>query len=212
MKAFIFDMDGVIVDTQGMHSQAALEAMAEFGIQSTIEETLAYAGTARGTTYREIAKKRGLELPIEEISQRKDELFDAAIARADLQPIAGIPQLLKELRARGIQTAIASSSSDAFIGLIVDRLHIRAYFDALLSGQNLPKSKPDPAIYRLAAKTLGVRPRDCVVLEDAALGVEAAKEAGIFCIGYRNPSSGEQDLSRADLIVDRITDIPLDTL
>ena len=212
MKAFIFDMDGVIVDTQGLHSQASLEAMAAFGMESTLEEALEYAGTARGTTYREIAKKRGIEVPVEEISQLKDRLFTEAVEKADLEPIRGIPALLKKLRAMGIPTAIASSSSEEFIAFIVDRLHIRAYFDELLSGQKLPKSKPDPAIYRLAAQALGVRPRDCVVLEDAALGAEAAKAAGMFCIGYRTPSSGNQDLSRADLVVVNIEDTPVETL
>ena len=80
-----------------------------------------------------------------------------------------------------------------------------------LSTARLPRTV-QPTLNRLAAQALGVRPRDCVVLEDAALGVEAAKAAGMFCIGYRNPSSGNQDLSRADLVIDNIEDIPVETL
>ena len=158
------------------------------------------------------AKKRGIEVPVEEISQLKDKLFTEAVEKAELEPIHGIPALLKKLRAMGIPTAIASSSSEEFIAFIVDRLHIRAYFDELLSGQKLPKSKPDPAIYLLAARTLQAAPAHCVVLEDAALGVQAAKAAGMYCIGYRNPHSGQQDLSRADAVVDRIRDIDISRL
>ena len=73
-----------------------------------------------------------------------------------------------------------------------------------MSGQELRESKPNPAIYLLAAQTLGVNPAECIVLEDAYLGVEAAKRAGMRCIGYRNLNSGQQDLSRADVVVDRM--------
>ena len=104
-------------------------------------------------------------------------------------------------------TAIASSSSRDFISLVVDRTGIRQYFDAFISGQELPESKPNPAIYLLTAQTLGVEPSECIVLEDAHLGVEAAKRAGMRCIGYRNPNSGAQDLSKADVVVDRMEKI-----
>jgi HAD superfamily hydrolase (TIGR01509 family) len=129
------------------------------------------------------------------------------IEKTDLKPIQGIPELLEQLKRDGVLTAIASSSSRDFISLVVDRTGIRQYFDAFISGQELPESKPNPAIYLLAAQTLGVEPSECIVLEDAHLGVEAAKRAGMRCIGYRNPNSGAQDLSKADVVVDRMEKI-----
>ena len=210
MEAFLFDMDGVIVDTQQYHSRALQQVFTEIGVSVSLAELSQYAGTKRGASFRGIAAQRGLKLPVEQLSARKDVLFNDIIAHTQLQPIEGIPELLAKLQAAGIPMAIASSSSDAFIAYIVDCLHIRSFFDALLSGENLPESKPNPAIYQLTAKTLGVAPEQCVVLEDAALGVQAAKAAGMYCIGYQNPHSGQQDLSHADEIVASIRDIHID--
>ncbi|MBQ7515001.1 MAG: HAD family phosphatase [Schwartzia sp.] len=209
MKAFIFDMDGVIVDTQKTHTEALIRTFAFYGVTVPAAELAPFAGTKRGTALKATADKRGLSLPLDELCDKKDEIFNEMIARTELVPIDGIPELLAALRKAGIKTAIASSSSEAFIALVVDRLNIRPYFDALISGQTLPESKPNPAIYRLAARTLGVEPADCVVLEDAALGVAAAKGAGMRCIGFRNPNSGAQDLSAADSIVDDIRAIDI---
>jgi len=162
--------------------------------------------------YEDIGQKHGVKLPLLEVRQLKDQLFREIIASRDLKPIAGIPKLLAALKALPVRLAIASSSDDDFINYIVDRLQIRSYFDALISGRNLPVSKPDPAIYLLAARTLGLPPSDCVVLEDADSGIQAAKTAGMFCIGYRNPITGCQSLSQADLVVDRIEDIEVQKL
>ena len=80
-------------------------------------------------------------------------------------------------------------------------------FEYILSGAELPASKPNPAIYQLTAKALGFAPADCVVIEDATAGIMAAKDAGAYCIAYDNPNSGPQDLSRADKIVSSLSDI-----
>lgn len=204
MKAFLFDMDGVLVDTQQIHTLALKKVFDEYGIEISLAELDTFAGTKRGTAFRTAAEERGVELPIEEMCEAKDKIFDSMIEKTDLKPIKGIPELLKHLKANGVLTAIASSSSREFISLVVDRTGIREYFDAFVSGQELTESKPNPAIYLLAAQILGVEPSECIVLEDAHLGVEAAKRAGMKCIGYRNPNSGEQDLSKADVVVDRM--------
>lgn len=99
-----------------------------------------------------------------------------------------------------------------FISFVVDDLGIRECFDLLMSGTNLPESKPNPAIYLQTAAYLRVDPRDCVVLEDAANGARAAKAAGMTCIGFRSPHSPNQDLSVCDFIVDEIPEIRLDDL
>ncbi len=209
MKAFIFDMDGVIVDTQKTHTEALVQTFAAYGVSVAAEELVPFAGTKRGTALKAVAEKRGLSLPIDELCEKKDQIFNEMIEQTALTAIDGIPELLEALQDAGVKTAIASSSGEAFIALVVDRLGIRSCFDALISGQALPESKPNPAIYRLAARTLGVDPKDCVVLEDAAMGVAAAKGAGMRCIGFRNLHSGVQDLSAADLIVDDIRAIEL---
>ena len=212
MDAFLFDMDGVLVDTQQYHSRALQQVLAAVGLDVSMTELSQYAGTKRGETFVGIAAKRGIMLPVNQLCDRKDEIFAQMIAQADLQPIDGIPALLQQLQTAGVKMAIASSSSESFIAYIVDQLGIRPYFAALLSGEKLPRSKPDPAIYELAAQAVGAAPEHCVVLEDAALGVQAAKAAGTYCIGYVNPHSGQQDLSHADEIVRSIRDIRIERL
>ena len=93
------------------------------------------------------------------------------------------------------------------IEAVLQKFGFADYFQSVLSGADLPKSKPDPAVYLLSAQRLGVEPKDCAVLEDAAAGVAAAKAAGMYCIAYRNPNSGNQDLSRADEVIAKIEEI-----
>ncbi|BEU88263.1 HAD family hydrolase [Selenomonas sp. TAMA-11512] len=216
MRAFIFDMDGVIVDTQGMHTAATTKALNEFGVPVTQEEIQKYAGTANGLAYRESVKKYRVEIPIREVIARKSALFhamlDEAIDSGRLQPIEGIPELLAQLNEQHIPTAIASSSSKEMIHHIVDTFHLRDSFAALITGRDLPMSKPDPAVYTWTAGYLKTPPRDCVVLEDAHMGVRAAKAAGMTCIGFQNPTSGNQDLSQADFIVHKISEIDIGRL
>lgn len=95
---------------------------------------------------------------------------------------------------------------------VLDSFAIRPYFQSVLSGSMLPKSKPDPTIYRLSAERLGVSPQTCMVLEDTKSGVTAAKRAGMYCIGFRSPHSGGQDLSLADCVVDKLSEIVPDKL
>lgn len=214
MQAFIFDMDGVIVDTQGMHTTAATSILNAYGVPVTWDEMQAYAGTAGGMAYRESAAKYHVEIPFEEVVAKKnalyDEMLDVSIQDGTMQPIDGIPELLDQLKTRGIPAAIASSSSNEMIHYIVDTFHLKDYFTALISARDLPMAKPDPAVYTWTAGYLHVLPKHCTVLEDAHMGVLAAKAAGMTCIGFQNPSSGNQDLSKADCIVQRIRDIDID--
>lgn len=212
MKAFLFDMDGVLVDTQCLHNIAIQQTFARHGVEVPVEELGCFAGTKRGTAISALLEKYQLDLELEPLCVLKDELLDELVDATELVPIEGIPELLQALQDNNIPAAIASSSSPACIDTIVDRTDIRKYFAKFVSGQLLPKSKPDPAIYLLAAREVGVAPEDCVVLEDAEMGVRAAKAAGMYCIGYRNPSSGNQDLSLADEIVDSIKDISVPRL
>jgi len=90
---------------------------------------------------------------------------------------------------------------------VLDSFGIRPYFSSILSGGELPESKPNPAIYLISAERLGIDPADCLVIEDTANGILAAKRAGMYCVAYRNPNSGKQDLSKADEIVDSLLEV-----
>jgi HAD superfamily hydrolase (TIGR01509 family) len=128
-----------------------------------------------------------------------------------LTPIEGSRELLEGLHGR-VRLALASSSSPEIIDLVVDRLAIRGFFDAVVSGQSVRRGKPDPDIFLRTAFLLGMDPSACVVIEDSANGVKAAAEAGMACVGFRSPNSHGQDLSGADLVVEDFGSLDMEKL
>lgn len=214
MKAFIFDMDGVIVNSEPLHSKMKLLTLEQYGLSAAGFNLSSYMGRPSKDFFREVlaAQPHG-ELDAKKLADHKHRLYLERIAEDEaLTMIEGIDVLLAELRRREIPVALASSSARHVIETVLARFGLREYFSAVLSGAELPASKPDPAVYLLAAEALGVEPEGCVVLEDADAGITAAKRAGMYCIAYRNPCSGEQSLSGADLIVDSIAEIDLAAL
>lgn len=210
-KAFIFDMDGVIIDSEPIHIKAKLATIAEFGFQETEKDIdMAYYMGRNSLAFYEDLLKQHPEVKLEPVTmaKRKHEIYKAMLAEdPSIKAIKGFPELLARLKAKGYILGIGSSSGLEMINLVIDRFGIRDYFTKITSGEEVPQTKPDPAIYLLAAERLGVAPEDCTVVEDANAGVQAAKAAGMYCIAYRNPNSGNQDLSLADQIVDSYDEI-----
>ena len=116
-------------------------------------------------------------------------------------------ELIRRLYDKGLPLGLATSSWTKVMNTVLDTLGIRQYFKSIISGGELPESKPDPAIYLLSAQRLGTAPADCCVLEDTTNGLLAAKQAGMRAIAFRNPHSGQQDLTLADAVVDRLADV-----
>ncbi len=201
IQAFIFDMDGVIIDSEPLHFSADKMLLQEFGVTITDEELHAYVGTTDRLMWSELKEKYNLQLSLDELLARQKQYKRQVFTGRELQPVKGINELLGDLKKKGIPTGLASSSARDFIELILQKLKIRAYFQAVVSGEEVENSKPAPDIFLQAAKLLNAAPANCVVLEDSEHGVKAAKAAGMKCIAYRNPSSGRQDLSAADKIV-----------
>ncbi len=201
LKAFIFDMDGVIIDSEPLHFLSDKMVMKDFGIEVSDEELNAFVGVTNPLMWQELRIKYDLAASVEELlliqHKYKTELFSAG----ELNSINGIPELLKELKEREIKVGLASSSSRQFIELVLKKLDLFHYFDVVISGEEVLNSKPAPDIFLEAAAALEVNPLDCVVLEDSGHGVTAAKAAGMKCIAFRNPNSGNQKLDAADCIV-----------
>jgi beta-phosphoglucomutase len=181
----IFDLDGVLVATDELHFQSWQQLTAAEGIyfDRTINHRL-----------RGISRMESLEIVLERaprtytesekvaLAERKNAFFVALLAKltpADLLP--GVRETLTRLRRRGIKTAVASSSKNA--PLILDRLALRPFFDALADGNDITHSKPDPEVFLLAARRLGLPPESCLVIEDAVAGVESARRAGMAVFG-----------------------------
>lgn len=122
-------------------------------------------------------------------------------AEEALRPVAGVTDLLDALRTINLRLAIASSSSRDMIELAMNKADLASYFEAVTNGNEVTQGKPDPEIFLVSAEKLGVPPEECIVIEDSPHGISGGKAAGMTCIGFKNPNSGDQDLSNADLTV-----------
>lgn len=212
MKAFIYDMDGVIVDSELFHMKAEKIIFARYGIEADEALLLPYRGTSDMTMFEDIKNRLDASYDPAALVSEKDVLMRQMRSTEEVVPIEGALALIEatgRLRARGIKTAIASSSSYEAISHVTKTLGIADKFDAVVSGTEFPMSKPDPTIYLHTARLLGTAPADCLVVEDAASGAQAAAEAGMTCIGFRSPHSGMQDFSCCSHIVAHLSDIDL---
>ncbi|MFB9277119.1 HAD family hydrolase [Cohnella cellulosilytica] len=207
IQAFIFDMDGVLIDSEPLHFAGDIDTMKHLGEEITQEELERFVGTTNPEMWAIIRAERGLSQTVEEIIAYQLAGKIKALEESAYEPIDGIPELLEELKRRGIPVGLASSSAREFILAVLAKFGIASYFSCVVSGEEVARGKPAPDVYLEAARQLGADPRGCVVLEDSRNGILAAKAAGMTCIGYVNENSGNQDLSAADRVVRSIREI-----
>jgi beta-phosphoglucomutase len=189
IKACIFDLDGVIVDTARYHYLAWKRLAKELGVDLTLEDNERLKGVSRMRSMEIILEIGGIsigELEKERLANKKNTWFVDYIERMAPEEIfPGVKLLIKEIRQSGIKTALASSSKNA--KTVIQLLHIQNDFDVVVDGTMITHTKPHPEIFLLAAERLGVEPEACVVFEDAEAGVEAALAAGMKCVGVGSP-------------------------
>lgn len=212
MKAVIFDMDGVIIDSEPIHFEVDMQTLNELGCDITVEELEKYVGTTNEYMLSDIKRKYNLRQSVEEIIMYKVEMTKNIIMESELEPIKGIRELLEHLKNNNILAAIGSSSPRDLIDVVVNKFQLKEYFTYILSGEEVNEGKPAPDVYIETSKRLGIEAKDCIVIEDSKNGVLAAKRAGMKCIGFRNINSGNQDLSMADIIVKSITEVDIYSL
>src|SRR5690606_9589607 len=212
VKAFIFDMDGVIIDSEPIHLEVDLMTARHFGIPLEEKEIDQYVGMTNPEMWAIIKETHRAAVSVDEIIRVQVEKKIRLLEALEIEPIAGIRELVQELGRHRIIIGLASSSPRAFIEKVLEKFRIRDFFSCVASGEEVPKGKPAPDVYLEAARLLGVPPSACVVLEDSRNGVLAAKRAGMRCIGFQNPNSGRQDLSAADFVVQSIGEIGIPDL
>jgi HAD superfamily hydrolase (TIGR01509 family) len=203
----LWDMDGVLVDTGECHFWSWSETLAEHGIPFSRDFFQATFGMNNAGVLTALLGQRLTPELLVEIGDRKEELFRQAV-KGLAQPLPGVRPWLDRLLDAGFRQAIASSAPQANIDVLVDELGLRAYFDAIVSGADLP-GKPDPALFLHVARLIDVPPARCVVVEDAVAGVEAARRAGMKCIAVTTTNPAEA-LKTADVVVERLDDLPVD--
>ena len=212
MKAVIFDMDGVIIDSEPLHFDVCIEVLKKIGLSGEKEYFNKFVGVTNPTMWKTVKEEMGIENSIEELINIQVSLTVELFKNSPIGAIDGIIDLMKQLKKKKIPCAIGSSSPQIFIDAVVEKLEIKDYLKFALSGETLPKSKPDPMIFLKVAENLGVESKDCLVIEDSKHGVQAAKSAGMKCIGFINPNSGNQDLSKADYLTNDISSLNFEKL
>lgn len=209
IKAIIFDLDGVIIDSEPLHCKADNQLLTELGIDAPENYFDRFVGWTNEAMWEAIKNDYHITEFIHELTEMQMPIKLNLLQEGDYKVIPGIVELLEEIKTMHIPTAIASSSPKLFIQAAIEKLGLKQYFSVILSGEEVKRSKPEPDIFLKAAELLNVNPSECLVLEDSKSGTAAAKKAGMKCIGYQNVNSGEQDLSKADLIVYEIKEIDI---
>jgi beta-phosphoglucomutase len=185
LRAIIFDLDGVVADSHAAHKRAWSELLASLG-RTVSPQELEYV--VEGRKREEITSHFLGELSKEEASEygiRKDALFTKY--SSDLQPVPGVCRFIKEASAAGIAIAVASSARRKRVETNLRQLGLASHFQVVVTGDDVVKGKPDPALFSMAARELNIRPQETLVCEDALNGVQAAKSAGMKCLAIASP-------------------------
>ena len=183
INAVIFDMDGVISDTQKLHAKVESTILAGFGIHLSPEEiTMRYAGVRTREFLSDLLNAQEKPYDIEALLEEKWSIMEK-LAGEEVEEIPGSVALINDLRERGVPLAVASASNLAYVRTVLQKLGVFEKFQAVVTGDMVQKGKPDPESFLLAAEKLGVAPSECLVIEDGISGMEAARRASMHCIG-----------------------------
>jgi HAD superfamily hydrolase (TIGR01509 family) len=197
-KHVVFDLDGVMVDSEPVHERANAEYLA--GLGGTLDQEL--YDDMMGRRVREltdvVAERFGLD-PERAFADR--EAIFWRLLDQGLEPMPGLHAAVERLAAAGLPMAVASSGTRAYVDHALERLRLRAAFAAVVSGEDVHHGKPDPEIYLLAAERLQADPADCVAIEDTTHGIAAARGAGMRAVAVTHPMNANLDLSAADAVV-----------
>ncbi|MDA3941572.1 MAG: HAD family phosphatase [Spirochaetia bacterium] len=212
-KCIIFDMDGVLIDSEPLHFDFENRLFKSLGITVSQEVHETFVGTSSKTMWEIIKKTHSLPNTVPELVLKgNSEFLDYLDNQKSLELIKGIIELLQRLKVAGFNLILASSSPHKLINHILSKCNIDEYFPIRISGDDVNNGKPDPEIFLKAAEVIGVKPENCLVIEDSTNGVNAAVKAGMKCVGYRNPGSGNQDLKTADLILGSFDSLTIDLI
>jgi len=213
IQTVIFDMDGVIVDTEPVHHFAFIQHFKQLNLEISPEVYASFTGNSTKNIYERLKDIYNLEDDVESLVDAKRNFFnDAFDKKEDLYLLDGVEDLIKDLHSNGMQLVLASSSANVTIERIFNRFNLHQYFTHKVSGEDFPKSKPHPAIFLKAAELAQTPVENCIVIEDSTNGIQAAKSAEIYCIGYDSFHSKMQDYSKADKVITHFNELNFNTI
>ncbi|HIC0828054.1 TPA: HAD family hydrolase [Streptococcus agalactiae] len=206
-KVIIFDMDGVIVDSEYTFLDNKTEMLREEGIDTDVSYQYQYMGTTFEFMWQAMKEEFGLPKTVKEYIAEMNRRRQAIVARDGVRPIKGAQRLIHWLHQHGYRLAVASSSPMVDIKRNLKELGVTECFEYMITGEDVSSSKPAPDVFLRAAELLDVDPKVCIVIEDTRNGSLAAKAAGMYCFGFANPDYPPQDLSMADKVISDYQDI-----
>jgi HAD superfamily hydrolase (TIGR01509 family) len=213
LKAVLFDMDGVIVDTEPLHHKAYQQMFETVGIDVSVAMYTSFTGQSTRGICEELCSHFGLKNNPKELVQMKRNNFTKLFFEdQDLKLITGVEKLIKDYFKNGLTLILASSASMFTIKNVTERFKLDPFFTDKLSGADLKVSKPHPEIFINAAKAANANPNECMVIEDSTNGIKAAKRAGIFCTAYKSKNSKNQDYTLADKLITSYEEISFDKI
>ena len=200
MKAIIFDMDGVLVNTEPLHYECWKAALADEGIEMSYEVYKPCIGSTVGYLMELLRAAYGENISdVETLRARMYAKKEEIVQRDGFPQIPGVKEAVKRFHEEGLRLEVASSSAGYYIGRVLDALEIRQYFETYTSGEEVEHPKPAPDTFLRAMEKLNLKPEDCLIVEDSTNGGKAAAAAGAKCVWFHNPDSGEQSIPHAAL-------------
>ncbi|MFD2567865.1 HAD family hydrolase [Pseudotenacibaculum haliotis] len=202
VQCVIFDMDGVIIDSEELHKRAYYETFKSIGVEVSDELYKTLTGSSTINAFQKLVAHFNLDHDPEAlVLNKRGRYVDFFENDPTLHLVKGVEDIIKYFYNKGITLVLASSSAMVNIDRVFNRFDLNQYFTAKISGADLTASKPHPEIFEKAA-VLGNTPKEhCVVIEDSDNGVKAANDAGIFVFGYHNPLAADQTLENADRVI-----------
>ena len=211
IKGVLFDMDGVLIDSEEYICKAAITMFAEHGLKVEPDDFLPFVGAGENRYIGGVAEKYGFTLDLERDKARTYQIYDL-ITQGKLKPLAGAVEFIQLCKTEGLKVAVATSADRVKMLINLDHIGLEeSVFDTTVNGLDVERKKPFPDIYIYAAQKLGLLPEECLVVEDAINGVEAAKSAGSKCLALTT-SFSEQQLNQADWIVANLAFAPVEAI
>lgn len=204
-KGIIFDMDGVLVDSEPVYISRAIEYINYMGYSATPEQLRITSGNTPETEWNIISEIFNGEISFEEYKRSSQKFFNSNPLDYRIILFSDVVPTLEWLYKKGIPIGLASNSCPEDIASAVELCGIKDYFSYIISGHDLPKAKPDPMIYLLAASKIGALPQECVVVEDSPYGISAARSAGISVVLARKDNYFGFNQSNADQIITNLS-------
>ncbi|NVN78233.1 HAD-IA family hydrolase [Enterococcus avium] len=212
LEAIIFDMDGVLVDSEYTYFQSKSQILSEAGHEVEDSYHFQFMGTTSDYMWEKMKQEFSLPLSVAEYIQQMTALRQAMIKRDGIRVIPHVQEFVKGLSQAGLKLAVASSSSLAEIKVNLAEIGLSEYFSEVVCTEEVEHSKPAPDVYLAAAERIGIVPENCLGIEDTKNGTGAVRNAGMVCVGFANPAFPKQDLAFADRVVSSFSELDADSL